>query len=121
MRRQEAKKLVWSEGLFVTQHHFQSLDAYHEGLVADVAFKDGGVCGDDGCVVRPLYEDQVRKTPLITTGAGDHFNCGFVTGQLLGLEPEACLTLGVCTSGHYVRTGESPTLATLETFLANWR
>ena len=59
--------------------------------------------------------------PLITTGAGDHFNAGFVTGQLLGLDPEACLTLGVSTSGHYVRTGESPTLATLETFLANWR
>ena len=59
--------------------------------------------------------------PLITTGAGDHFNAGFVTGQLLGLDPEACLTLGVCTSGHYVRTGESPTLGALETFLANWR
>jgi sugar/nucleoside kinase (ribokinase family) len=59
--------------------------------------------------------------PLITTGAGDHFNAGFTTGQLLGLEPEACLTLGVCTSGHYVRTGESPTLPALETFLANWR
>jgi len=61
------------------------------------------------------------EQPLITTGAGDHFNAGFTTGQLLGLEPEACLALGVCTSGHYVRTGESPTLAAVETFLANWR
>jgi hypothetical protein len=59
--------------------------------------------------------------PKITTGAGDHFNCGFSVGQLLGLEPEACLTVGVSTSGHYVRTGESPSLTTLETFLANWR
>jgi hypothetical protein len=59
--------------------------------------------------------------PLLTTGAGDHFNAGYTTGQLLGLEPEACLTVGVCSSGHYVRTGESPTLATIETFLANWR
>ncbi|HUR58702.1 MAG TPA: PfkB family carbohydrate kinase [Opitutaceae bacterium] len=59
--------------------------------------------------------------PLITTGAGDHFNAGFTTGQVLGLEPEACLGLGVCSSGHYVRTGESPTLAAVETFLANWR
>jgi hypothetical protein len=57
----------------------------------------------------------------ITTGAGDHFNAGFATGQLLGLTPEACLVLGVCTSGHYVRTAASPTLAELETFLANWR
>ena len=61
------------------------------------------------------------EQPLITTGAGDHFNAGFTTGQLLGLEPEACLAMGVSSSGHYVRTGESPTLATLETFLANWR
>jgi hypothetical protein len=61
------------------------------------------------------------EKPLITTGAGDHFNAGFSTGQLLGLDPQACLTLGVCTSGHYVRTGESPTLAQLESFLANWR
>lgn len=58
--------------------------------------------------------------PLITTGAGDHFNAGFSQGQLLGLDPEGCLALGVCTSGHYVRTGISPTLDDLETFLANW-
>lgn len=61
------------------------------------------------------------EKPLITTGAGDHFNAGFTTGLLLQLDPEACLALGVSTSGHYVRTGESPSLATLESFLANWR
>lgn len=60
------------------------------------------------------------EQPLITTGAGDHFNAGFINGWLLGLDPESCLTLGVCTSGHYVRTGISPTLDDLETFLANW-
>jgi sugar/nucleoside kinase (ribokinase family) len=59
--------------------------------------------------------------PLITTGAGDHFNAGFTTGQMLGLSPESCLGTGVCTSGHYVRTAKSPSLADLETFLANWR
>ena len=58
--------------------------------------------------------------PVITTGAGDHFNGGFSQGQLLGLSPEGCLALGVCTSGHYVRTAVSPTLDDLETFLANW-
>jgi sugar/nucleoside kinase (ribokinase family) len=60
------------------------------------------------------------EKPLITTGAGDHFNAGFASGQLLGLAPEACLGLGVCTSGHYVRTGLSPALSDLESFLANW-
>lgn len=61
------------------------------------------------------------EKPLLTTGAGDHFNAGFTTGQLLGLSPEGCLTLGVATSGHYVRTAQSPTLPDLESFLANWR
>jgi hypothetical protein len=63
----------------------------------------------------------LAEKPLITTGAGDHFNAGFMTGQVLGLDPEGALTLGVCTSGHYVRTAKSPSLDDLETFLANWR
>ena len=58
--------------------------------------------------------------PKITTGAGDHFNAGFTLGQVLGLSPEACLTTGVCTSGHYVRTAQSPSIEELQTFLANW-
>ena len=58
--------------------------------------------------------------PLITTGAGDHFNAGFSQGEMLGLDPEACLALGVSTSGHYVRTALSPSLDDLENFLATW-
>ena len=61
------------------------------------------------------------EQPMITTGAGDHFNAGFSVGQLRGLGPEACLAAGVCTSGHYVRTAASPSVADLETFLANWQ
>jgi type VI secretion system protein ImpJ len=30
-----AKKLVWTEGLFITQHHLQQLDRYHEQLLGD--------------------------------------------------------------------------------------
>ena len=60
------------------------------------------------------------ENPVITTGAGDHFNGGFCQGRLLGLDAEASLALGVCTSGHYVRTAQSPSLDDLERFLANW-
>ncbi len=60
------------------------------------------------------------EKPKITTGAGDHFNAGFSTAQLLGLSPEACLTVGVCFSGHYVRTAESPSLTDIQTFIKNW-
>jgi type VI secretion system protein ImpJ len=30
-----ARKLVWTEGLFITQHHFQQLDRYHETLLSE--------------------------------------------------------------------------------------
>jgi sugar/nucleoside kinase (ribokinase family) len=46
--------------------------------------------------------------PLITTGAGDHFNSGFCLGKLLGLDNTMSVLTGVATSGFYVRTGQSP-------------
>ena len=60
------------------------------------------------------------EKPLLTTGAGDHFNAGFATGQLLGLSPTASLTIGVATSGLYVRSGRSPSLAEIRAFLQTW-
>jgi sugar/nucleoside kinase (ribokinase family) len=58
--------------------------------------------------------------PLITTGAGDHFNSGFCLGKLLGLDNELALLTGVTTSGYYVRTGQSPGLPELAGLLRNW-
>ena len=58
------------------------------------------------------------EKPKITTGAGDHFNSGFVTARLIGLSPEAALTVAVATSGFYVRTAVSPSLDDLVEFIA---
>jgi sugar/nucleoside kinase (ribokinase family) len=58
--------------------------------------------------------------PLISTGAGDHFNAGFCIGSLLQLPLDACLLTGVTTSGFYVRTAKSPTIDELVHFLRNW-
>jgi hypothetical protein len=58
--------------------------------------------------------------PLITTGAGDHFNAGFCLGKLLGLDNSASLLCGVATSGFYVRTAKSPSVADLAGFLRQW-
>jgi sugar/nucleoside kinase (ribokinase family) len=55
--------------------------------------------------------------PKITTGAGDHYNAGFTCALLAGLEPACALQVGGATSGHYVRTGASPTRAELAAFL----
>ncbi len=57
------------------------------------------------------------ERPLISTGAGDHFNAGFCLGKLLGADNEVALQLGVGTSGYYVRTAKSPTPKELAEFL----
>ncbi len=57
------------------------------------------------------------KQPKISTGAGDHFNAGFVAGRLLGLDLVESLCTGTATSGFYVRNAVSPTLADLAEFI----
>ncbi len=57
------------------------------------------------------------QKPLITTGAGDHFNAGFFMGLLHGIAPAECLQIGGATSGHYVRTAQSPTRTQAAAFL----
>jgi hypothetical protein len=74
------------------------------------------VRGAENAVVR----GSVCPKPKITTGAGDHFNSGFCLGQLLGFDLASSLLCGVSTSGHYVRTAESPTPPTLAQHLRAW-
>jgi sugar/nucleoside kinase (ribokinase family) len=57
------------------------------------------------------------KRPLISTGAGDHFNAGFCLGKLIGADNEIALQIGVGTSGYYVRTARAPNAAELADFL----
>jgi sugar/nucleoside kinase (ribokinase family) len=57
--------------------------------------------------------------PMISTGAGDHFNAGFCIGRVLGLTLEESLCTGVATSGYYVRTATSPSAEQLAEFSAN--
>lgn len=67
-----------------------------------------------------LVQGPYIPKPVITTGAGDHFNAGFCTGKLLGLDNEQCVLMGVSTSGYYVMTGQSPVLADLAGLMRNW-
>ncbi len=58
------------------------------------------------------------RQPLISTGAGDHFNAGFSMGRILGFSLEESLCTGVATSGYYVRSAISPSAAALAEFVA---
>lgn len=58
--------------------------------------------------------------PVLTTGAGDHFNGGFTGGYLAGLPLDQCLWTGVCTSGTYVRIGRSPSFEEITGFMSDW-
>ncbi|MBI5775012.1 MAG: hypothetical protein HZA89_14885 [Verrucomicrobia bacterium] len=58
--------------------------------------------------------------PLITTGAGDHFNAGFCLGKMLGFDNALCVLTGVTTSGFYVRTARTPNIADLAAMLRDW-
>lgn len=57
------------------------------------------------------------ENPLISTGAGDHFNAGFSFAKQLGLADDEAATTAVGTSGYYVRHAVSPTLSQLAEFL----
>ncbi len=78
----------------------------------------GAACAtrDESVYVKGPYTED----PKITTGAGDHFNAGFVTARMLGLSPEASLTMAVATSGLYVRTAKSPSIGEIESFIQTW-
>jgi sugar/nucleoside kinase (ribokinase family) len=74
------------------------------------------VTGDD-CVI---VEGPYIANPLISTGAGDHFNAGFCLGKVLGFEDEISVLVGVTTSGYYVRNAQSPRMTELVPMLRDW-
>ncbi len=47
--------------------------------------------------------------PAISTGAGDHFNGGFLAARLAGFPLDECLACGCDTATRFVRTGRRPT------------
>lgn len=65
-------------------------------------------------------EGPLCAKPKITTGAGDHFNSGFVTARMIGLSPLAALTVAVSVSGFYVRSAVSPSLDDVAQFIREW-
>ncbi len=59
-------------------------------------------------------------SPKLSTGAGDHFNGGFCSGLLAGLDVKDALYSGVGASGWYVRNGRSPKNSDVVELLQDW-
>lgn len=58
--------------------------------------------------------------PKLTTGAGDHFNAGYMFSRAVGLSPQHSLVIGKCVSGFYVREGRGPSAAEIAAFGQRW-
>jgi sugar/nucleoside kinase (ribokinase family) len=49
------------------------------------------------------FETEVTDAPVISTGAGDHFNAGFACSHAAGLSLPHCLAVACGVSGAHVR------------------
>jgi len=82
-----------------------------------VHVKEGAACADaSGTQILPSPR---CSRPVVKTGAGDHFNAGYIIGQLLGLEPQKCLPLAIASPSLYLRSGSSPTLDELKSIFTD--
>lgn len=60
------------------------------------------------------------REPLISTGAGDNFGAGCLSGALMGLDDAGIILAGVCAGGYFVRSGRSASFADMAKLLAAW-
>ncbi len=125
VNEKEAGEVGHVLGLDVTKHCKDGLSELAKGIqtrtkVSTVVLHPVAyaIAVSEGTV--SLVDGPYVEKPLITTGAGDHFNAGFCLGKLLGFENAASVLLGVTASGHYVRTGQSPSIENLVQMLRKW-
>jgi sugar/nucleoside kinase (ribokinase family) len=103
------------DGLCLLATEIQRLLGLSVVVVHPVSFALAVSSGTVSTVEGPYVEK-----PLITTGAGDHFNAGFCLAKCLGLDNAASVLVGVTASGYYVRNARSPNPDDLAHMLRNW-
>lgn len=86
------------------------------GVVVHAVRCAGARIGDDSAGVDGPYCAE----PRLSTGAGDHFNGGFASALVGGLDVRGALYAGVATSGWYVRNARSPRRADVIGLLRDW-
>jgi hypothetical protein len=71
--------------------------------------------GNSGSIPGPFC-----PKPKLTTGAGDHFNGGYMYARVRGLDPADAVVIGKCVSGFYVREGRGPSPEEVVAFGKRW-
>ena len=74
------------------------------------------VSGEETAIIDGPY----CHSPILTTGAGDNFNAGFLYAQMNNFDLQESLTVGCANSGYYVRSGVSPTTTEISDFIIDW-
>jgi len=103
------------DGLAVLCQEIQKRTPINTLVVHPVSF---ALAVGDGVV--SVVDGPYVEKPLITTGAGDHFNSGFCLGKLLGFDNAASVLCGVTCSGFYVRNAQSPFIEDMSAMLRAW-
>ncbi len=66
------------------------------------------------------WDGPFCPAPKLTTGAGDHFNGGYMYARTMGLVPAKAIVIGTCVSGFYVREGRGPSPDEIRIFASRW-
>lgn len=66
-------------------------------------------------------EQPYCENPVVTTGAGDTFNGGYISAMTISDDPEIRLTAASSTAGYFIRNAKPPTLEQLKSFLADYQ
>jgi len=103
------------EGLATLTREIQKKTPVNSLVVHPVTYALAATAG-----VVSIVEGPYVEKPLITTGAGDHFNSGFCLGKLLGFDDASSVLTGVTCSGYYVRNAQSPFIEDLASMLRDW-
>ena len=125
LNKKEARIIAKILGAENTEDFAENIEAAdyikaHSRISKVIIHNAHGTCGiskDERAVVDTPY----CENPKQTTGAGDNFNAGFLLGQLLEMNLEESLAVGIANSGYYIREAVSADKGAITEFVIKWK
>ncbi len=101
---------LWGEGILLRQVLNIDTLVIHTPHFATITTTSG----------HQFVSQGFTRAPRFTTAAGDHFNAGLLFGQLQGFLPAESILVGNAVTGHFIRTGVSPSIAETRNFIQKY-